>query len=349
MWKTIGLIILITTAGCAKFGPNRVVEDRFNYSNAIGISFKEQVLLNIVKLRYTETPIMLKVGSIVSSYSLGAAASLTGEAQFGDASNVSPGLTGTFTESPTITYSQVTGQEYVQRYLQPIPPAAFVYLINSDWRADHMFLYMIEEANGLWNQSRVFGNPADQQFIRVSELFLILQKAGSLALKVDSMTAATNDLNLTLINPGNDPNIQQAIQEFQTILGLDPTTDTYEIVFGSIEGNNQTIALKTRSTMQMMMEFATYINVPDEHLSGGSAEVYYSTAANSQTPPVIIRSGASKPDKDVFVSVQYRDNWYWIDHNDLETKRTMNILMILFAITESGEDPVQPLLTINTN
>src|ERR1035437_2428352 len=67
---TLVLVAAIAVAGCKAIGPGSVQRDRLDYANAIGGSWKEQALLNIVKLRYFDTPVFLDVASVISSYTL---------------------------------------------------------------------------------------------------------------------------------------------------------------------------------------------------------------------------------------------------------------------------------------
>lgn len=52
--------------------------DRFDYSSAIAESWKQQTLLNIVKLRYMDLPVFVDVASIVSDYSIQTGISVNG-------------------------------------------------------------------------------------------------------------------------------------------------------------------------------------------------------------------------------------------------------------------------------
>gem|GEM_PF-6876177 len=53
-------------------------------------------------------------------------------------------------------------------------------------------------------------------------------------------------------------------------------------------------------------------------------------------PPLIaIHHGTSPPD-DAYVSVRYRNQWFWIDDRDQRSKQHLAFLMIMFSPTEDG-------------
>jgi predicted small lipoprotein YifL len=121
----IALILLSLTA-CTHIGPRTVPRDRFDYNTAIAKSWKEQTLLNIVKLRYADMPLFVEVASVVSGYALESSVNLGGLYNEGSLPGdiFSFGTNGKFTDRPTITYVPITGQKFNKSFMTPIPPGA---------------------------------------------------------------------------------------------------------------------------------------------------------------------------------------------------------------------------------
>ena len=112
---------------CTQIGPGTVKRDRFDYNTAISDSWKQQTLLNIVKLRYADMPVFVEVASVVSGYQLEGSVSLAGtgsspQAVQGDF--LSFGTTGKYIDRPTVTYQPITGAEVNRSFMTPIPPRA---------------------------------------------------------------------------------------------------------------------------------------------------------------------------------------------------------------------------------
>ena len=68
-------VLTSLVAACTSIGPGTVPHDRIDYASAIGNSWKEQTLLNIVKLRYADMPIFLEVAQVIAGYQLQSALS----------------------------------------------------------------------------------------------------------------------------------------------------------------------------------------------------------------------------------------------------------------------------------
>ena len=73
----LGLALALT--GCRSLGPSTIKRDRFQYANAVSDSWKEQLLLNIVRARYADVAAFVEVSSMVSGYSLESKLAVGGE------------------------------------------------------------------------------------------------------------------------------------------------------------------------------------------------------------------------------------------------------------------------------
>ena len=63
--------VSLGSGGCAlRMGPKMVPHDRFDYSSVIERSWKEQMLLNMVRLRYLDPPFFLDVQQVIAQYTL---------------------------------------------------------------------------------------------------------------------------------------------------------------------------------------------------------------------------------------------------------------------------------------
>ncbi|UCC29636.1 MAG: hypothetical protein JSU86_15700, partial [Phycisphaerales bacterium] len=60
--------ITFTAAGCKSLGPRTIRADRFDYNQESAQSGNEQMLLNILRVRYGEPIYFLEVASMLSQY-----------------------------------------------------------------------------------------------------------------------------------------------------------------------------------------------------------------------------------------------------------------------------------------
>ena len=115
----VGLFICIILTGCS-IGPGTLKHDHPRYSQALREIQDEHRLLNIVRLRYMETPVFLQVTSINTTYnvSVDANASVSDSSQAGTSTGA--GVGGTYGETPTFTYSLPSSQEFFGRMVAPL-------------------------------------------------------------------------------------------------------------------------------------------------------------------------------------------------------------------------------------
>ena len=92
---------------------------------------------------------------------------------------------------------------------------------------------------------------------------------------------------------------------------------------------------------------AAQVEVPSEDLARSRA---FPGFEHDQSVPGVVRlmrihSGKSSP-LDAFVSVKYRNTWFWIDDTDLESKHVFSLIMILFTMVDTGPTENEPVVTI---
>jgi hypothetical protein len=132
--RFLGLLALLTLAGCASVPAAKISTDRIDYGQVIAESWKRQTLLNVVRLRYADAPVFLEVGSIINSYSVASKAN----AGFELFNRLEPDMFAfggerTWTNTPTVTYQPLVGDRFTRSLLRPVPPAAVMQLLQGGW------------------------------------------------------------------------------------------------------------------------------------------------------------------------------------------------------------------------
>ena len=107
---------------CTSIGPSTIPRDRFDYNDAIKTSWKEQMLTNMVAIRYGESPVFLNVSSVIAQYGLETSARVgagVNNSFIGDDS-LQGNATAVWSERPTITYTPVEGQDFAINLLNEV-------------------------------------------------------------------------------------------------------------------------------------------------------------------------------------------------------------------------------------
>ena len=132
------LALATVLTGCTHLGPKTIAVDRFDYSSAIADSWKQQTLLNIVKLRYMDLPVFVDVASIVAGYSMQTGVNVGGTASSRDAIQgnfVAAGAQAIYTDRPTITYVPLTGEKFLRGLITPIDPKNIFFMVQAGYPA----------------------------------------------------------------------------------------------------------------------------------------------------------------------------------------------------------------------
>ncbi len=346
----IAMAMLMT--GCAGVGPVIIGRDRLNYTAALSESWKSEMLLNMVKLRYGDTPVFLDVVSVINSYEVSGAASLGGTWKFNPSyeSGASAGTSGFYADRPTITYAPLRGERFSRSMLTPIPPSSIFYFIQSGYNAAAVFRVLVQSINGIRNnRSQITRSlPADPDFYRLTERLVRVQASGAYEIRIRKNSG--QEALAAVFSQKVDEKTQKDIREIRDMLGLDHSATEFKVVYGAFASGNTEIAILSRSVLQVIIGLASYIEVPEAHIAekralpGPVAEEVDGT----RVPPLIrIRSSSVRP-VDAFVAIPYRDHWFWIDDKDVQSKGLFSFLEFVLNLVDTGIKEGMPVVTIPT-
>jgi len=340
--------VALLLAGCNAVGPTTISRDRFDYSGALAESWKNQMLLNLVKMRYLDLPIYLDVGQIVSGYTVETSATAAGEAGNSVAGTQFFGLGASrkFTERPTITYTPQTGRKFLESLLIPVHPAKVLALVQAGYDADFLLELSVDSLNGLRNRPISLGTKrnADADFFRVLALLREIQDARVMSLRVEDPGKADAATVLFFHRDRVSPDMLAKIAEVRRLLGLAADGAAYRLVQSSLPGGQGELAIATRSMVQIMSALALGVDVPPKHLQRRLTPAL-AERVPGETPQLRVHSGSARPD-DAFVAVSYEGEWFWVANDDWRSKRTFSSILFLFTLADTGDKDRLPVLTI---
>lgn len=350
-------VLISLVAACTSIGPGTVPHDRIDYASSIGNSWKEQTLLNIVKLRYADMPVFLEVAQVIAGYQLQSA--LSGNFTLGNFTSsfidrlaATGGATAasTYTDRPTVVYQPLTGVDFLKRLMTPIPPSSVLFMLQSGYFADRILPIMLDAINGLNNESNRLRRPADPKFTRLVELMREGQLAGAIQIRIER-PKDRGESSVLIFGPSKDPELAAKGRELKGLLGIKPDLRELKVIYGGYSGKDDEIDMMTRSMLQIMLEFAAIVQVPEADVAQGKAGpgLVDTQGAGALNGPPLRVLVTDTPPQDAYVAAQYDRRWFWIADTDIQSKYTFGIIMLLFSIADTGVTGSTPVVTIPAN
>ena len=354
------LVLAGLSMGCASgIGPRAVRAQRGDYNAALQETNDQQLLLNLVRLRYGETPSFLEVTGIVTQLQLelGATAQAGTEADKGPVALA--GASVSYADQPTITYLPSQGEQFVRRFLTPITPETLLLLWESGWSFKRVARLGLQRVNRLSNVPRASGPTptrieSGDEFSALMDKMAPLVRMGKLQFELEDLVtpgAAPARRVVLRVVAVSDP----AVREVVRLLELTPDRDHYPLVSGVLhEGGGppwDSIYVQTRSLLGVLFFISNGVEVPVEHSRAG---VVTTTVADSGealdwsaiTGDVLrVRSSATQPDR-ARIAVPHRGHWFFIDDTDIRSKSTFVLVTQLYALQAAPPTAGGPTLTL---
>lgn len=345
------LLAVFFASGCIGIGPSSIKSDRTQYNASIQHSNDQQLLLNLIRLKYRDTPFFLEITSIASHFKF--AANGNANATLPDKGFNVFGLGGGMQveESPTITYSPLQGEEFIQRFLAKIPLETIYLLLKSGWSIERVLRICLEKIEGVKNAPTASGPtpvriPVYQDFLKVADLIRDMQLRGDLTVEM-MMHEGFPQLTLMVDNSHGEP---PELTELNTIFGL-PAHNNKWVLTTAPDKDESTLTIQTRSLLGMMYYLSHAIETPRSDREKGYVTTTKTDAGtsfdwNNLTGDLLrVRSQATEPVRPA-VAVPHEGNWYYIDNSDLDSKSTFSLLGQIFYLQAGASKGVAPLITI---
>lgn len=366
LMKKIALLLgclFVTSCQPQKTGPYNLKFDSLSYNRALQNGVDSQLLLNIVRLRYRDTPTFLQVGVISTAYenTLGMESTFNFSQINKSSSTVSitPFVNFERKEKPTITFQPVRGEGFVKEFLSPIHLQTMVLLNSSGWKIDRIMRCCVQRLNGVNNAPSASGPtpkfaPDYEKFLELSSLFAELEKEDAIDLIMEKSHDTGNiEVYLCIEKEFAQPDIVKRIWE---LLEVDP--DLYKIRLVAYHGKRHRkneIIVDTRSPLSLLYFLSQGVHVPEIDQTMGKVtltaddEGYLFNWDEVLNGIMKIHSGVPCDESVASTMVYYRDTWFYIDDSDLESKSTFSLLTQLLALQIKAPELPVTALTIPLN
>ena len=340
----LGFVFFIS---CKSVGPKTLPADQFDFNSSISEASNEQLLMNLIRLRYNEPPVFLKVSSVINQYTraagVEASAGLNNAVPTGANSAVAGG-TLAWSNTPTITYIPISGREFSSNLLVPLPPGTLFGMIQAGWPIDLVLDITTFSINGIRDDvARPSARrDADPKFFELLDLWSKLSKECIIGVREE------NQVYTLFITKDIPAGSKDEVDQFKKLLNLDPDKSEFNVKYGAIQRSTSDITALSGSIWEIMLNLAWQFDVPPEHIDSGRTYTPYRSNIREEEPPLNIRYAKSKPESE-FISVLMHDYWFYIDVNDRQTKRNFSFLQLLLNLAENTTAAQAPVVTVPTN
>ncbi|MDP3705598.1 MAG: hypothetical protein Q8R24_06770 [Legionellaceae bacterium] len=267
--------------------------------------------------------------------------------------SVAPG--SSYSQTPTISYSPLQGEVFTKQLLTPISLDQYFMLTSTAWSAERVMRLTLQSLSDLDNSTgHTYGanhRPEYQEFNRLARLIDEAQQQKIISFTIEKIDEYFS-LNL-IFNPDklHTPEAKQLL----AYLKKNPNSKDVTFVARNLlsklkgKGGNSYSPIMTRSVMGMLIYLSRGVQVPQEDIVNHRVETHRLADGTLfdwtevTRGMICVKSSKTHPLHAV-VAVHYRNRWFYIDDNDVDSKQTFALLEEIFALRAGTVQNVQPPL-----
>jgi hypothetical protein len=336
--------------------PSSAVMEGSGGRNAYNIEVQktnsEEMLLNLVRLRYYDSPMFLQVTSVTASFTFkNSASALINLPGF---NNTNPTILGGETlwqNQPTIQYQPLQGQEFANQLMQPLDVTTIQQLIYTGWDIYRVFRLAIQNFLEFNNNPKekelsLEKNIRYKNFIEAITLLNNLQEEGDLQIGVlDEKNENNKGAKEIQFAFSSENENGKKLADLLKITSCDNGNYLLNLPQGFDKKGH--VGIIPRSILSCMNNLSHNVIIPEKDIKENKAiELSSEKGKKCHLENIMtILSSSIKP-KYPYVSIKYRDMWFYIEDSDLSSKRTFMLLLELFNLQSAKVRDSGPVLTL---
>ena len=356
-----GLAAILLLGGCQStpVGPRALRSSQHKYNQALIQNSDEQLLANIVRLRYRDNPIFVDVTQMVQNVGFDSTLDNNwdkGVWGSGFSGKVSGKLGLSDKNSATNTYSQLNGKDFVAKMMTPIQLPIILSMFESGWRPERVFNLCVERVNNLYNAPTASGPtpvfaPEYASFFRFSALLDRLERNHLIELGEDG------DVNFSdlFLHIKSKPAFTKEIAEFKRLAELSPDATMYKLKSDFACLASSKLVMRGKTLLGIFFFLSQGVEVPQADKDAGLVTVTKNADGSEfdwspifdKLLKVQFSEGTTRMrPENAYVAYRYRGKWFYIADNDLESKSTFMMLSQLFTLQSAKYNKSEPILVV---
>jgi hypothetical protein len=363
------------------YGPKQLEKGHVAYNTAVKQAADEELLLNIVRMRYVETLDFMAITSISSQLELAGTLGARGgnDTLAGNAGAMGHGSLGWSTR-PTFSFIPQRGMSFAKKLVEPVDPDTIAYLVAADWDFKMLLLLLARRINNIDNE---LGLPSPE-FLEMTDHLQRLQISNQLFVGFVPETETVSDPIAVVRVSGTDlveaakagyrfsqagsagPFVltqtrmrpvlaldaaSEDARSVERLLRLRPGESYYNLSAGTDLGapraDRTSITIRTGSLLRSLMYLAQGVEVPEQHITDGLTAPEFPPGSQGTTLEGFFQMRWSKKQPGDRLAVEFRDHWFYIADSDIDSHFTFFHLSELFrlGLAESAAQK-GPVLTL---
>ena len=354
--------VAFALGGCAEITSKNAISAQSAYNNALVNSNNQELLLNIVRLRYGEYPTFVEITSmshnnnIKSGSSFGFNKTIMGAMDGKYPGSMALSLSPSYENLSGASYGRLAGKEYVKKFMTPISFPVVTSLIQSGWSLEEVFNLCIERINDLYNADTADGPvpeiaPEYESFAYFAHLLDELHKQPN-HLVYFNQKPSTNFSKLYM-QIKEKAGYRTKAQQVKQLAGLDTNKTLFEIKDNFLDQDSESLVVQCRTLLGVLYFASKGVEVPqldiDGHVAGGSKDRWGKPFDWKKVCTRFHVAWSVDCPKNAYVACEYRGTWFYIADDDIQSKNTFSLIMQLMFLQSSQYNSSNPLLVVTAN